>query len=234
MPSTITSLSFAIDFPQGLILFTGQNKGAYFLPHDSKDAFMIYGDQKELFGKKAIMVSKNANSLTEKYDLVYEFNDEGRLIDARLIEGQQTIRGTLVDPAQLQKLNAEIGEITFYNHTDFQLRRVFNVASFADGRLLLELSKDELYIGTPGNYTKVDATLEIQGGSEKYYRTADGGMIALVGHGFFNAKKPKFKDEEMTWVNNPDSNPASFGLDLPERDVTPLNPFSPRFKSLKP
>ena len=238
MTSKKDDIKFALDFPQGHILFMSGG-GAYFHPHKGADAFMVWGERKELFGKNAITVSKDRDTGAGGYSVVYEFAENGALSDARLVNGTQTLRGALADSKTLQGLNDALaqGEITLYNRRDTEPASVFNAARFPDGRLLIQLAnKNELYLGKPGSYEKLDATLQVQGGCSMYYKTAKGDSIALPygmgGPGYDDI--PKFNEEELTYVNvRPGQPPDKFGLDL-SSGIRHLDPFSPEVAAPRP
>src|SRR5690606_19161680 len=115
------------------------------------------------------------------YSVVYEFSN-GALSDARLVKGDQTIGGRLVAAAEQEKLNEAVqqGAITLRRPEATEAPKVHNVACFEDGRYLVQLlNKAELYLGTPGNYAKLDATLTVQGGGSRFYTLPDGEEINL-------------------------------------------------------
>ncbi|MDE1153440.1 MAG: hypothetical protein PW788_12960 [Micavibrio sp.] len=248
MPAQKPEVKFALQFPQGDILCMksdsiGSNNnsigGVYFQPKDSAEAFMVWGERKELFGKNAITVGLDRETGAGGYSVVYEFNDTGALTDARLVSKTETLRGTLADDKTVASLNAALQQdaIKLYKREDTALTKVFNVASFPDGKLLIQLfNRNELYIGTPGNYAKVDASLAVQGGNSMYYRTPDGGSIDLPysygGPGRNDV--PTFKGEELKYLNvESGADPAKFGLQL-DGGVKHLDPFSPQLKSSAP
>ena len=68
--SQTTSVAFALNFPQGTIIFT-ERAGSYFMPTGTMDAFQIYGEHKELFGKKAISVRGNRNTASTYGQVVF-------------------------------------------------------------------------------------------------------------------------------------------------------------------
>jgi hypothetical protein len=224
-------IKFALEFPQGRILCT-QNQGMYFLPWQSAEAFMVWGEHKELFGKHAVSMRQDNQTTKIPYSVVYEFSDAGALTDARLVTQKETIRGSLVDAATVQSLNAALANdtIKLYSTRDMQPDSVYNVAKFDDGRLLIQLSgKNELYLGKPDTgYEKLDAHLYMQGGCSMYYKmTATGETIELpwgLG-GPRRGEDPKFKGEKLAWVENNSHDPAAFGLDL-FKGIVALNPFS--------
>ena len=231
MSHTQDTVSFAIAFAQGHILFM-QRGGSYFVPCDTMDGFQIYGEGKELFGKKAITVRGNRNTGEADYSVVYEFNDDKQLTDARLICGVQTLRGTLATQDTLDTFNGALaqGALKLYTTRDTQPDRIFNVARFVDGRYLIQMSNtNTLYIGTPGNYQKMDARLNVQGGNSMYYKDSDGGDIALP-WGFGEPRygeMPKFKGEELNYVAvKQNGDPAEFGLVLADKQKH-LSPFHP-------
>ena len=222
-------VQFALDFPQGHILFL-ENQGAYFLPRHSMDAFPIWGERKELFGKNAINVQADRSAGTEGYSIVHEFSETGQLSDARLVSKTQTFRGTLADTETLNSLNGALAQnaLTLHSMQDMEPDCVFNAARFADGRLLVQLhNRNELYIGTPGNFEKVDARMYVQGGNSMYYRTPAGEEINLpYGYGGPNNETPTFKGEPIAYIQVKDNcNPAQFGLQI-DRGIKPLSPFS--------
>ena len=242
-----TEIKFALEFPQGQILFMKSENsysgsdigGIYFRHQDSDDAFMVWGERKELFGKNAVTVAKNRETGAGGYSVVYEFDDKGALSDARLVSGDETVRGHLADAKTVQALQDKIaqGGMTFYDPRDTELAKVFNVASFPDGRLLVQLfNKNELYLGTPGNYEKVDAQLQAQGGNAMYYRTPEGESIDLP-YGYGGPGRddiPKYKGEELKYLDvQPGASPAKFGLDLAP-GVRHLDPFSAKRNTPKP
>lgn len=227
-PSTVT---FALHFTSGLVLFT-ERGGAYFLPANTMDAFQIYGEHKELFGKHAISVRGNRNTGEPDYSVVYEFNDAQALADARLVTREQTLRGTLADQQTIDALNGALlqNALTLYSTNDTRPTTIFNVARFADGRYLIQLfNENVLYVGTPGNYQKLDAQLHVQGGNSMYYRDTDGGEIALP-WGFGEPRYgelPNFKGEELNYVSmKQNGDPAEFGLTVAGKPVH-LSPFHP-------
>lgn len=227
-------IQFALDFPQGHILFA-EGGGSYFLPRDSMDAFQIWGERKELFGKNAISVAADRAAGTPAFSVVYEFSENGALTDARLVSGSATLRGRLADAETLNNLNGALAQnaLNLWSRRDTQPERVYNAARFADGRLLIQMSSSSaLYIGTPGQYEKVDAQLTIQGGGSKYYRTPDGGQINLpYGYGGPNGEIPTFKGEPMNYIPvNDNGNPAQFGLELAE-GLKHLTPFCPEVQT---
>lgn len=239
-------IKFALTFPQGLILFMGREEAVlpgnvgnvYFQPRASTEAFIVYGERKELFGKHAITVSQDRNTGGGGYSVVYEFSDGKALSDARLVKGDQTVRGTLMDPAAVRDLNDVIasGGMTFYSDYDTRPDTIFNMARFEDGRLLIQLSnKNELYMGTPGNFEKVDAKPEVQGGNSMYYKLTSGGTVELP-YGFGSPRhgeNPKFDGEELTYITAFDRDPATYRLNLPSRP-THLDPFSPQLSTPAP
>lgn len=226
------NVKFALEFPQGIILVT-DGGGAYFSPPRNTGAFQIYGEHKELFGKNALTVREDYTTRDPGYSVVYEFGDAGALTDARLVRGKDTFRGKLVDAVALADINAKIsgGQITLYTTRDTQPPTVSRAARFADGRLLVMVDRD-LYLGTPGNYEKMDAQVVLQGGSSLYYKTGDGKSIALPwGMGGPNGELPTFDGEPLNYVSNKSGeDPAKYGLTLPGR-VAHLNPFSPQLSA---
>lgn len=235
MPATKPEIKFALNFPQGLILMTNTG-GAYFMPHTGTDAFSVYGERKELFGKNAITVSENRDTGAGGYSIVYEFGNNNALADARLVKKGETFRGTLVDDKIITALNDAVAQdkIKLYTHQDTQPPKVYNVARFADGRLLVQMHDWQLYIGTPGNFTKVDAEGTVQGGGSRYYKLKNGGEIALpYGYGGPNGEIPTFDGEEMNWIKIQSDDPARIGLVFPE-GIKHLDPFSPQLAAAKP
>lgn len=224
-----TTVQFVLAFPQGHILFL-QNGGAYFMPVDADAAFQIYGEHKELFGKKAITVSRSRDN-TDAYSVVHEFGANGALTDARLVKGNETWRGTLADQQFVDVINASLaqGVMTLYSTHDTRPVTIYNVARFDDGRMLVQLSgKNELYIGTPGNFEKVDAFLYVQGGCSMYYKMPSGNTIELPwGMGGPNHENPKYAGQELMWDLRikTGADPASIGLEL-AAGVKHLSPFS--------
>jgi len=223
-------VQFALDFPQGHILFLG-NQGAYFLPHHSMDAFQIWGERKELFGKNAITVRGDRTTGAESYSVVHEFANDGKLLDARLVGTAATFHGQLADAETINNLNGALAQNALNLHSvrDTEPDRIFNAARFADGRLLIQLhNRNELYIGTPGNFEKVDAQLYVQGGNSMYYRTPEGEKIDLpYGYGGPNGEAPSFKGEFLAYIKvNDNGDPAQFGLEI-KRGIKHLSPFSP-------
>lgn len=243
-PSTV---KFALEFPQGSILFmendrpgvSGDVGAIYFQPRGAAEAFMVWGERKELFGKHAVTVAKDRETGAGGYSVVYEFGANGALADARLVSQAETVQGALATPETVQALNDALarGEIMLYGRQDTELSKVFNAASFPDGRLLVQLlNKNELYLGTPGNYEKVDAHLVAQGGNSMYYKTAAGEDIELP-YGFGRPGRddiPKFNGEELTYLPvEPGADPAKFGLALAP-GVVHLDPFSQQLRTQKP
>lgn len=222
------TVSFALSFPQGHVIFM-ERGGSYFVPANTMDAFQIYGERKELFGKVALGVRGNRNSGDADYSVVYEFNDDKQLTDARLVCGVQTLRGTLAPQDVIDSFNGALaqGAMTLYTTRDTQPDSVFNVARMMDGRYLIQMSNtNTLYLGTPGNYQKLDAHLHIQGGNSMYYKDSDGGTIELpwgMG-GPRHGELPKFKGEEMNYVSMKGHDPEEFGLTLPPKQAH-LSPF---------
>ncbi len=228
-------VKFALEFPQGLVVII-ESSGAYFKPQNSNDAFMISGERKELFGKNAITVQKDYASKRGGYAVVYEFGENGN--DVRLVRGQETIKGNLADDATVQALNDKLANDTLklYSTRDTQPRKVFSAARFSDGRVLLHFEdKRELYIGTPGNYQRVDARQTLQGGSSMWYQTADGVTISLPWSfdGPPQGEMPMYGDEMLNYVSTGRDDPAKFGFVVPE-PVNPLDPFSPEVTTPKP
>jgi len=227
-------VQFALDFPQGHILFL-DNQGAYFLPRHSMDAFQIWGERKELFGKNAINVQGDRTSGTKGYSVVHEFAEDGKLLDARLVGPSGTVRGQLADADTLNSLNGALAQNAMALHSvrDTEPDRVFNAARFSDGRLLIQLhNRNELYIGTPGSFEKVDAEMYVQGGNSMYYRTPAGEEINLpYGYGGPNGEAPSYKGELLAYIQVKDNgNPAQFGLDI-KRGIQHLSPFSPELQA---
>ncbi len=234
MASNKGTIKFGLDFPQGQILFMDNDggNGAYFLPHQGAEGFMIWGERKELFGKNALSVARGEDVQTP-YTLVHEFNEAGALTDARLIANNQTTRGALMDTATAQALNEAISKETvkLYGYQDLQKPRVFNAARFPDGRLLIQMhNKNELYLGSPETgYEKVDARLHVQGGNSLYYKTPAGENIDLPYSfgGPRHGEPPMYKGIELSYIDvKGNGEPAQFGLNFNDGH-TPLNPFSP-------
>ena len=235
---TTPRIKFAIDFPQGHVLFM-ENQGAYFLPHHGLDAFQIYGERKELFGKNAITVRANKDTGDTEYNVVHEFAADGTLGDARIVTRGQTTHGKLADAETVNNLNGALAQnaITLRSTSDTEPDRIFNAARFSDGRLLLQLmNRNELYIGTPGNFEKVDAQLYVQGGNSMYYRTPDGQKIDLpYGYGGPNHETPSFKGEYIGYVKvNGNGDPAQFGLTIDRGTPKHLSPVSPEVQPEAP
>lgn len=241
MADTPKEIKFAIEFPQGHVLFMKDTNaysnstgigGIYFRAHDSAHAFLVYGERKELFGKNAVTVGADRDTGATGYSVVHEFNAAGQLVDARLVSKEETLTGKLVDDAALAAMNAELAadKIRFLSQRDTELARVFNVASFPDGRLLVQLfNRNELYLGTPGNYEKLDAQLQAQGGNSMYYKLASGESIELP-YSFGGPGRndvPKFGDQELKYLDvKSGDKPEKYGLTI-KPGVTPLTPFSP-------
>lgn len=224
-------VKFALSFPQGDMLFM-TNGGIYFQPEGAGDAFMVWGERKELFGKNAVMVSKNRETGGGDYSLVYEFAESGALSDARLVTKTETFRGTLADGAKLAAVNDAIaaGSFRLYSTRDTALAKIFNVAAFPDGRLLIQMfNENTLYLGKPGAYEKLDAQLQAQGGNSMYYKTAAGDSIELP-YSFGGPGRndvPKFNEEVLTYLNvEGRQDPEKFGLDL-SGGIRHLDPFTP-------
>ncbi len=225
------AVTFALHFTSGLVMFM-ERGGAYFLPANTMEAFQIYGERKELFGKHAISVRGNRETGEPDYSVVYEFNDAKVLSDARLVTRDHTLRGTLADQQTIDALNGALlqNALMLYTTRDTRADSVFNAARFADGRYLIQMSNDNvLYLGTPGNYEKLEAKLHIQGGNSMYYRDTDGGMIELpwgMG-GPRHGEMPKFKGETLNYVEvGPKGDPAQFGLSVAGKPAH-LSPFHP-------
>lgn len=231
--SQTSSVAFALNFPQGTVLFM-ERGGSYFMPANTMDAFQIYGEHKELFGKKAITVRANRNTGEPDYSLVYEFNDAQQLTDARLITRDQTLRGTLADQDTLNTLNGALAQnaLTLYTTEDTAPAALSRVARFADGRYLILVSnrQHDMYIGTPGNYEKVDARLAVQGGNSLYFQTPQGERIDLPYSfgGPRHGELPTYKGEELNYVTlRQNGDPAEFGLEL-KKGMAHLSPFHPQ------
>lgn len=227
MSSNPSEIKFALAFPQGHILFMAAG-GIYFLPNDGDRAYMVYGERKELFGKNAVSVQGNRQTSEEGYSVVYEFAEDGTLYDARLVTRQQTMRGSLAAQNVVDTISAGIGQGAIMLLTPDQTRpeSISNVARFDDGRLLVQVSKERaLYIGTPGNYEKVDARLHAQGGSTMIYRLGTGGTVYLPWSfgGPPHGEKPKFEETELSYLHNPTAESIGFTLD---QGIAPLTPFS--------
>ncbi len=232
MSQTDNSVSFALSFPQGHILFM-QRGGTYFVPAHAMDGFQIYGESKELFGKKAITVNTSRTTGAQDYSVVYEFNDAQHLTDARLVTRGHTLHGTLASQDTVDSFNGALaqGALTLYTTRDTQSDSIFNVARLTDGRYLIQMSNTKtLYLGTPGNYRRLDAHLYLQGGNSMYYKDSDGGDIRLPWSygGPRGGELPTFKGEEMNYVMpKQNGDPAEFGLTLPPKPAH-LSPFHPQ------
>lgn len=220
----------AIEFPQGYILIM-ENQTAYFMPRIGTDAYVIWGEHKELFGKHAITVPKNRETGAGGYSVVYEFDDNGGLSDARLVNDTQIIRGKAVDAAEIEKTNHALGQgkVTLNGKPDENRNFVFNVAQFSDGRLLIQMMTNDLYLGTPGNYKKLDAHVICQGGNSMWYKMATGESIDLP-YGYGGPKKgevPMYNGEELTYKEVKTHKPEEFGL-VVSAGKPHLDPFSPQ------
>lgn len=228
MPAPVAK--FALEFPQGHIIYA--DAGIYYRPNESDTGYMVYGDRKELFGKQAVTVSANRETGSGDYAVVHEFKN-GALTDARLIQRNTTIDGKLADEQTLANINADLasGELKLRRPQEFRTPTVYNVAQFADGRLLVQLMGEErqLWMGKPGELKKLDAQNTLQGGGSMYYRTADGINVALPyglggpGHNDI----PKFGEEELTYLHTRgnDGDPAKYGIIFPAPPAF-LDPFS--------
>ncbi len=235
MTDKTNEIKFALEFPQGLILFV--DSAAYFQPHKSTDAFSVSGERKELFGKNAINVAQNKDTGADAYSVVYEFAANGALADARLVAKTETVNGKLADEKTVLGLNEALAQNKITLHKYKAPDSIFNAAQFLDGRLLIQLfNENQLYLGTPGNYTKLDAELKVQGGNSMYYKTATGESIDLpYGYGGPGpGNVPKFDGEELSYLDvGAGSDPAKLGLDL-SPGIAHLNPFSPQLTAPKP
>lgn len=217
---------FALEFPQGHVFYA--DSGIYYRPNGGDIGYMVYGERKELFGKQAVIVAANRENGSGDYAVVHEFRN-GALIDARLVKRDTTVEGKLADEQTLANLNADLasGALALRRPQDMRPPSVFNVAQFPDGRLLLQMDKDELYLGTPGNFQKLDARKTVQGGNSMYYQMADGTPIALpygMG-GPRHGEPPMFGKQELVYLQTTDRNPATFGLTFPPAPPF-LDPFS--------
>ncbi|MDE2337330.1 MAG: hypothetical protein KGL10_08455 [Alphaproteobacteria bacterium] len=244
MPANSQKIKYVFNFPQGLVLLMDGGGspdsvgGIYFKPHQGNDAFMVYGERKELFGKHAVTVAKNRDTGAGGYSLVYEFFWNNAPADIRLVKDKTTVTGVAVEQDAVRRMSDDIaaGKTVLHDVRDMQPDRVFNVARFADGRLLIQLlNRNELYLGTPGNYEKVDAKCVLQGGCSMYYQTPAGERIDLpygMG-GPLQNDSPKFKGEKLEYIDvKSDGNPAEFGLELASK-IVPLDPFSPQLEEKK-
>jgi hypothetical protein len=229
-------VKFALQFPQGMVFFLKDTSSpdkagaAYFKPNNSTEAFMVWGERKELFGKNAINVAKDYKADTGGYSVVYEFSGSDVLTDARLVKGDETVRGQLADGPAVQVLNDSLTEgwLKLYGRQDMEPVTVYNAARFLDGRVLIQLcDRNELYLGTPGNYQKLDARLMAQGGCSMYYEMVSGEKIDLP-YSFSGPKRgemPTFNGEEMMYMNvESGADPAQLGLVIPQK--TAIDPFS--------
>lgn len=243
MKTDQAKVKFALSFPQGLVFFmendnrfSGDDIGAiYFLPQADKNAFIVWGERKELFGKHAVTVRTNpgpgARNSGYAYSVVYEFLG-GRLADARLVKDQETIYGALADQKTLRDLEGALArkEIVLRGRSDAEPDSVFNVARFPDGRLLIQLlNKNELYLGRDGDFKKLDAQLAVQGGCSMHYMLPTGEPIDLpYGYGGPGRKDiPTFAGVTLSYVEPHNADPAAYGLRLDAR-MKHLDPFSPK------
>ncbi len=244
MKQTQKEVKFAFNFPQGMVFFlkdehSGEAGKAYFKPHQSVDAFEISGERKELFGKHALTVEKNKETGAGGYSVVYEFFWTGAAPDIRLVNDKKTVTGVLLVSDAAARMSDDIaaGKIILRDAEDMKPERIFNAAVFADGRILIQLfDKRELYLGTPGNYKKLDAKLLAQGGCSMYYKTRGGVEISLP----YSYGGPGTKDipvaggEILKYLNvAPGTDPAELGLVLPPRVKAP-DPFSPELEKSNP
>jgi hypothetical protein len=87
---------------------------------------------------------------------------------------------------------------------------------------------DDLYLGTPGHYEKVDAKLSVQGGNSMYYTMACGGKIELpYGYGGPNGETPTYDGQNLKYLDvESGEDPATFGPDL-SSDLKVREPFPP-------
>lgn len=227
MSTDKSEIKFALAFPQGHILFMAAGV-IYFLPNDGDRAYMVYGERKELFGKNAVSVQGNRQTGEEGYSVVYEFAEDGALYDARLVSRGQTLRGSLAPQNVVDTISAGIGQgaITLLTPDQTRPESIVNVARFPDGRLLVQLSKERaLYVGTDGNFTKIDARLHAQGGSTMIYRLGTGGTVYLPWSfgGPARGEAPKYEETELSYLHNPTAESIGFTLD---QGIKPLTPFS--------
>ena len=161
------------------------------------------------------------------------------LRDARLVTGEHTVHGTLADQDFIQSLNGALAQnaLKLYTTEDTRPDTIFNVARFVDGRYLIQMfNSNTLYLGTPGNYEKLQAKKVAQGGSSMYYRDIDGGDIALpwgMGEPRYG-ELPTYKGEELNYVKvSQKGDPAEFGLSVAAKLVH-LSPFHPQLQPRKP
>lgn len=258
-------------FFKGDTRFNGPDIGGiYFLPKGGDAAFMLYGERKELFGKNAVNVNANNETGRPAYSVVWEFNEASKLVDARAITKAQALKepvdaflvdraldhrpgtvltkdflfhGALADAAVAKDISDRLaaGAITLYGDRDTRPPSIYNVARFADGRLLVQMfNDDKLYIGTPGNFKRLDARKVAQGGCSMYYQAASGESIELpwsIG-GPSPGQFPKFGDETLNYVDvKTGASPESIGLSL-TGSIKALDLFSaevqPKTKSPAP
>lgn len=242
----ITPITFALEFPQGTIFFMEEKGHAkyntlhlgrvYFKPAGGNDAFIVPGERRELFGKCAITIRDNTKTGEAGYSIVWEFAADGALADARLVNKNRTVRGGLAAAAAVAQLDADIAAGALALREKENADEVFNVARFPDGRLLIQLSnKNELYLGTPGHYTRLDASPVASLGNYRIYETAEGTVIRLphylrvspsLGQATGPKDEPSFGGQKLEYLDvEPGADPKAFGLVLKKAEH--LNPFSP-------
>lgn len=242
--TTPALLKFALQFPQGAMLFFQGGQHAlngvgdvYFLPRGGTDAFMLDGMQSSCAGETTLAVFKDKDLGIPPYDVVYRLDENGRPAAAQLRHDGRSTDGACMPDDDFGALQAAVsdGKIRLHDLAAQQPPRVFNIARFADGRLLVQLLfRAELYLGTPGNFQKLDVKLAGRQGNSRIYELPDGERIDLpwtaAGPGL---EPPVFKGVTLQYLNFYTGDaPAKYGLDI--YCVRPVCPFSPEIHQAMP
>jgi hypothetical protein len=216
---------FALAFPEGIFLVLNSDTqrlsadeikkrlasptalsraSAAFLLSGADDAFYLYAEKQELFGK--IAHKTIADDISDAYALVYEFNRRSTLMDARLIQGNYTANGRILSAAETAALQAQIDNqrISFYTKRDLTPEEVKGVYTLDTGEHVVALQKSyDLYVLKKNDSAeKLDATCTLISGSSRIYKRADGTQFEL----HFN----QAIDKPLA-----SKNPADYGITLP-------------------
>lgn len=238
-------ISHALDFPEGRFIFIGQrfNGGniPYFMRPGDNKAYLCYGDRKELLGKHAHTVKTTSNSTEKDYTLTYELEDDA-LIAARLITEDSRSTGNLTDSKIVADLNQKLEDGSFDLMGRPNKANIMRVLDIGNDQTIVVVEnfhpekRFTVFIGTPGNYQRLDVGGYVQGGNSFFIDDIGNGKNLELPWSVCGPNPrefPVYGGEPVKYLY-PDTihdmayDFEKFGLKAPE--VTHISPFTPTKK----
>ena len=234
---TAPLIKHALRFPEGSFLITAAHDVYFVHRADPATAYRLRQDKStELMGKRHVRALTRAADF-KTFDLTYEFEDDGKLVAARLISPLGRSKGEAAPAAVIRDINSYIADGLMKLQNFQRPPQVIRAARMDDGRMIVVVEDfpvaggydRAVLMGLPGQLKPLAIKSAIQGGNSLFFNTEDGVRISLP-YGFGHPpgrENPLYGDQPLAYVaiKDPDDL-AVFGLEKPAT-AAHLDPFCP-------